>query len=275
MGCVNDVFFPRAALAAARVLEHLGVEVDVPQAQTCCGQAHYNSGYPHQARRLARHFLHAFGRADCIVGVSPSCTAMVREGYGPLLRASPLLAERAEEVAGRVYEFSEFIVRRLGQVQLGARFSARAVYHTSCHALRLLHLAEPPLRLLQAVEGLELLALPDAERCCGFGGTFSVKSPEVSVAMADDKLDGILATGAELVVSGDTSCLLHLMGRAHRRQLGLRFAHLAEVLAEGLGLMRHGRGVPLAPQAEMPAGRSRNGDRGGRPAAEGEAPWQP
>ncbi|MEW6045809.1 MAG: (Fe-S)-binding protein [Bacillota bacterium] len=238
IGCVNDVFFPRAGVAAARILERLGVDVDFPAGQTCCGQAHWNSGYRREARDLAEHFLDVFHGADYVVGPTGSCVSMVREYYPEIFgHGAPVLAERARKVAARTYEFSQFLVDVLGVDDIGAHYPARAVYHSGCHSIRLLGAADAPLRLLAGVKGLELLPLPGAELCCGFGGTFAVKSPEVSVAMADDKLDAIRSTGAELVVSGDASCLLHLMGRSHRRDLGLRFMHLAELLAEGTGLL--------------------------------------
>ena len=250
------------------ILEHLGVRVHFPPGQTCCGQAHYNSGYWDDARRLARHFVKVFDGAEHIVSPSGSCCAMVRHGYPGLLApggagdvragaggpgdlslgaGASLPVGSAAGVGGRVYEFSEFLVNVLGCTGLGATFAARAVYHASCHTTRLLHAVEPPLRLLGAVQGLELVPLPGAKRCCGFGGTFAVKSPEISVALADDKLDSILATGASVVVSSDTSCLLHLMGRARRRGLALRFLHLAELLAEGMGLL-----APEPPQSALP-----------------------
>ncbi|MBE3598579.1 MAG: (Fe-S)-binding protein [Limnochordaceae bacterium] len=249
-GCIHDFFFPRSAMAVVRILEHLGVTVEFPEGQTCCGQAHFNSGYRDEARRLARHFVEVFDGGQgappsYIVSPSGSCTAMVREFYPAMFVGHGLLAGRARAVASRVVEFTDFLVSVLGQVDLGARFPARAVYHASCHTTRLLHVVEPPLALLRAVEGLELVEYEGAELCCGFGGTFAVKSPELSAAMADAKLDAITAAGAELVISADASCLLHLMGRASKRRLPLRFVHVAELLAEGMGLME-----PALPQAE-------------------------
>ena len=245
VGCVNDVFFPRAAVAAARILDHLGVEVDFPAGQTCCGQAHWNSGYRDEARALAEHFVDVFEDARYVVAPTGSCVSMVREYYPEMFRDHPALAERVRRLVMRVYEFSQFLTDVLGVVELGARYPARAVYHASCHMTRLLGAGSSPLRLLAGVEGLELRAFSGAERCCGFGGTFAVKSPEVSVAMADDKLEAFVSAGAELVISADTSCLLHLMGRAHRRGLRLRFLHVAEVLAEGMGLMEPDAGPAL------------------------------
>lgn len=263
IGCVNDVFFPSAAVAAARILHRLGVDVHFPAEQTCCGQAHWNSGYRAEARGLARHFVEVFEGAEYVVAPTGSCVSMVREYYPEIFRDQPRLVERVRRLVTRTYEFSQFLTDVLGVVDLGARFSARAVYHASCHMTRLLGAGSSPMRLLAYVEGLELRPFPGADRCCGFGGTFAVKSPEVSVAMADEKLDAFVSAGAELVISADTSCLLHLMGRAHRRGLRLRFLHVAEVLAEGMGLLSEPTpGVPLAANTARQPLRRRGGGAG-------------
>lgn len=246
VGCLHDAFFPRSAMACVEVLEHLGVEVQFPEGQTCCGQAHFNSGYRDEARRLARHFLDVFGAVgepggpDYIVSPSGSCAAMVRAYFPEMFRGRPVLGSTSRRVAERLYEFTDFVVSVLGATALGARYPDRAAYHASCHTSRLLHVVEPPLALLSQVEGLELMPFAGAEECCGFGGTFAVKSPELSVAMADAKLDAMMAAGARVVVSTDASCLMHLIGRASRRRLPLRFLHVAELLAESLGLVEAG-----------------------------------
>ncbi|MEW6045330.1 MAG: (Fe-S)-binding protein [Bacillota bacterium] len=256
IGCVNDVLFPRAGVAAARILHRLGVDVDFPAGQTCCGQAHWNSGYRAEACGLARHFLDVFEGAEYVVAPTGSCVSMMREYYPEIFRDQPALAERVRRLVTRTYEFSQFLTDVLGVIDLGARYPARAVHHASCHMTRLLGASSAPLRLLAHVEGLELRPFPGPEQCCGFGGTFAVKSPELSMAMADEKLDAFVSAGAELVISADTSCLLHLMGRAHRRGLPLRFLHVAEVLAEGTGLLEPDRGVALmADTARQPLGR--------------------
>ena len=237
IGCFNDAFFPRIGVASARLLHHLGVDVEFPLGQTCCGQAHWNSGYREDARALAVRWLRAFEGAPYVVAPTGSCVAMVQEYYPGMFADDGRRGREARATVGRTYELCQFIVNVLGVVRLGARYRARAAYHASCHTTRLLRAAEPARRLLEAVEGLELREFAGAELCCGFGGTFAVKSPEVSVAMADEKLDALVASGAEVVASADASCLLHLSGRAHRRGLSLRFMHVAELLAEGLGLM--------------------------------------
>ena len=251
--CLNDLFLPRAGIGMVKILEHLGVEVVFPEGQTCCGQAQWNSGYEPEAAALARHFLDVFGgsiagvgskarhaaapTADYIVSPAGSCTGMVRHTYPQIFRDNPARRSASLALGERTFEFTEFLVNVLGVTDLGARFPARVAYHQSCHMSRWLGVTEPPLRLLQAVRDLELLPLTHPELCCGFGGTFAVKSPELSVAMADDKLADAEDTGAEILVSADPSCLLHLAGRAQRRRLPLRTMHIAELLAEGVGLL--------------------------------------
>lgn len=234
--CLGDLFFPRAGMAMVRLLEHLGVTAEFPPDQTCCGQPQWNSGYATEAAGLAAHFLNAFEGAEYIVSPSGSCAGMVAHYYPEMFRDDPARLERARGIAARTYEFSQFLVDVLGVEDLGARLPARAAYHQSCHMTRLLDVVEPPLRLLRRVRDLELLPLAHPELCCGFGGTFAVKSPEISVAMADEKLDDVTGAGADLLVGADPSCLLHLMGRSGRRELPLRVMHIAEVLAEGVGL---------------------------------------
>ncbi len=240
--CFLNHLRPDVALATARVLRRLGLDVTVPPGQTCCGQPAWNTGAREAALLAARHFLHVFERAALdpateIVCPSGSCAAMVIHHYPRL----PLAAEERAlhaRLAGRVWELSQFLVDRLGLPDLGdlARPARRVAVHRSCHALRLLGVDEQPRRILERVAGVELVELRRPRECCGFGGTFAVKLPEVSVRMADDKLDDALSVGAEEIVGIDTSCLEHLAGRARRRGLEIRCLHLAEVLAEGMGL---------------------------------------
>ena len=263
VGCVNDVFFARAAVGAARILEHLGVSVHFPEQQTCCGQAHFNSGQRLQAAALARHFLRTFESAEYVVAPTGSCVAMIREHYSALLAGDPAAARQGRALGVRTYEFTQFVTEVLGIEDLGARCPVTAAYHASCHASRLLGAAGAAERLLRCVRGLTLVPFEGADRCCGFGGAFAVKSPEVSVAMADDKLDAIRAAGADVVVSADGSCLLHLMGRARRRGLRLRFVHVAELLAEGMGLLAPPSGA-AALRADAAAGAAARPAGGGR-----------
>ncbi|MFJ6730211.1 MULTISPECIES: (Fe-S)-binding protein [unclassified Streptomyces] len=235
--CVNDTLYPDTGRAVVRLLTRLGVDVDFPLAQTCCGQAHYNTGYRHGAEPLARHFAEVFGPYDAIVTPSGSCGAMVRELYprlGERARAEGRgggLAAALAPVVPKTYELTEFLVDVLGVTDVGAHYPHTVTYHPTCHGLRGLGLGDRPLRLLRAVRGLELVELPGAEECCGFGGTFAVKNPDVSAAMGTDKVRSAESTGAGVLCAADNSCLMHLGGLLTRRGSGMRPVHLAEILA--------------------------------------------
>lgn len=227
--CLVDQLFPEVGDATVRVLERAGCRVSFPAAQTCCGQPPFNAGFHHEARRLARGLLAALADAEAVVTPSGSCAAMVREWYPRLFRNDPL-AQAAQDLARRTFELSEFLVRRCGVTDVGARFAARVAYHASCHGLRGLGLREEPLRLLAAVRDLQLVRLPGAEECCGFGGFFAVKFPALSGAMLASKLDAIEASGADVVTATDVSCLMHIAGGLARRDSRVRPMHLAEIL---------------------------------------------
>jgi L-lactate dehydrogenase complex protein LldE len=227
--CLVDQLFPQVGEAAVRVLERAGCRVSFPAAQTCCGQPTFNQGFHDEARRLASGLLAAFKDAETVVTPSGSCAAMLREWYPRLFRDGPL-AEGARELARRTFELSEFLVRRLGVTDVGARFAARVAYHGSCHGLRGLGLREEPLQLLAAVRDLHLVPLPGAEECCGFGGFFAVKFSALSGAMLASKLDAIEASGADVVTATDVSCLMHIAGGLARRGSRVRPVHLAEIL---------------------------------------------
>ncbi len=229
--CVVDQLFPNVGIAMADVLEHAGCVVDFPEAQTCCGQPAYNSGYRDEARTVATQFLDAFRDCEYIVSPSGSCTSMVSHHYAELFRDDPALAERARQIAARTYEFSSFLTGVLGVEDVGARYAHTVTYHDSCHALRELKIKDGPRRLLGNVRDLKLEEMDAAEECCGFGGTFSVKFASVSGAMARTKIDSILRTGADTVVSLDSSCLMQLQGALSRSGNKIRTMHLAEVLA--------------------------------------------
>ncbi len=233
--CVTDTLFPEAGRATVEVLERLGHQVAFPLEQTCCGQMHANSGYAVEAMPLVRRFVRVFGSEDydAIVAPSGSCVAMVRHHYARLAQDAhdPGLSEAAEALAPRVFELSEFLVSELGVEDVGAYFPHRVVYHPSCHALRVLRVGDAPLRLLRRVRGIELAELPQADSCCGFGGTFAVKNADVSTAMLADKLRAILDTEAEICAALDSSCLLHISGGLTRQRTGVRTAHVAEILA--------------------------------------------
>ncbi len=233
--CLVDLLYPEVGQAAAALLEDAGCEVAFPEGQTCCGQPAHNSGHPEAARRVARSLLEALQGAEAVVAPSGSCAAMVRVGLPQLFRGTREEA-RARDLAARTYELSEFLVDVLGVDRLEGHLRARATYHDACHGLRELGLGRQGRALLAGIEGLELVEMARAEACCGFGGTFSVKLPEMATAMADDKLAQAAETGAELLVAGDVGCLMHLAGRASRTGLPLRPVHLAVLLAEARGL---------------------------------------
>ena len=215
--CFNDTLFPATGQAVVRLLERLGCEVDVPLEQTCCGQMHFNSGYADDGLALARRFERVFDPFEAIVSPSASCTGMVRE--------------HCPAVADRVFELTEFLVDRLGTVDVGASFPHRVTLHPTCHSLRVLRVGDRPRRLLEAVRGIDLVPLGEAEECCGFGGTFAVKNADTSMAMLSDKLRRILDTRAEVCTAADTSCLMHIGGALRRQRAGVRTLHIAEILA--------------------------------------------
>jgi L-lactate dehydrogenase complex protein LldE len=215
--CFNDTLFPDTGRAVVTLLERLGCEVEFPEAQTCCGQMHFNSGYADAGMALAQRFERVFGHAEAIVSPSASCVGMVRE-HCPAL-------------AGRVHELTEFLVDVLGVTDVGATFPHRVTLHPTCHSLRLLKVGDRPRRLLEAVHGIELVDMEEAEECCGFGGTFAVKNADTSMAMLSDKLRRVLDTRAEVCTAADTSCLMHIGGALHRMRAGVRTMHLAEILA--------------------------------------------
>ena len=233
--CLTDTLFPGTGQAVVAVLERLGHQVDFPAAQACCGQMHFNTGYRREALPMARGFTAAFAGYEAVVTPSASCASMIREYY-PALAAQardPGLARAVAEVAPRTYELSVFLTGVLGVTDVGAYFPHRVTYHPSCHSLRMLQVGDAPLRLLRAVRGLDLADLPEADVCCGFGGTFAVKNPDVSAAMCADKVAAIRQSRAEVVCAGDNSCLMHIGGALSRMRTGVRTMHLAEILASG------------------------------------------
>ena len=229
--CLADQFMPQVGECVVQILRGLDVDVTFNPAQTCCGQPAFNTGYRDEARSVARKVLDLFDEADYVVAPSGSCTSFVRVYYPELFAADPALVAKCRELGERFFEFSEFLVKVLKVEDLGARFAHRVTYHDSCHLLRELGISEAPRKLLGKVRGLELVEMPDERLCCGFGGTFSVKFPEVSVPMGQDKLRAAALTGAEYLVAADGGCLMHLAGLIHRQGLPLKTLHLAEVLA--------------------------------------------
>jgi L-lactate dehydrogenase complex protein LldE len=219
--CIGETLFPEAARATVEVLERLGHEVVFPAEQTCCGQMHLNSGYRDEAAKLAARFLDVFAEYDVVVSPSSSCVGTVRELYPELVGSTH----------PEVYELSELLVRKLGVTDVGASFPHRVAYHPTCHSLRVTRVGDAPLELLRNVRGLELVELPRADECCGFGGTFSVKNADTSSAMLADKCASVVASGAEVCTAVDGSCLLQIGGGLTRNATGVRAMHLAEILA--------------------------------------------
>jgi len=236
--CLGDAMFPQAPKATVELLERLGHDVVFPADQTCCGQAHVNTGYLDQALPLVRHHVDVFDRAlaegaEAVVAPSGSCVGCVRHQHAMVARrgGDEGLARAGEDVAGRTYELSELLVDVLGVTDVGAYYPHRVTYHPTCHSLRMLRVGDKPLRLLRAVRGLTLTELPDAEVCCGFGGTFAVKNAETSTAMLADKMANVLTSRAEICTAGDSSCLMHIGGGLSRLRSGVKTVHLAEILA--------------------------------------------
>jgi L-lactate dehydrogenase complex protein LldE len=225
--CVNDLVFPQVGRAVVTLLERLGHTVEFPVDQTCCGQLHANTGYRAEALPLVHGFARTFAPYDAVVAPSGSCVAMVRDAYPRLVPGDEAVAR----VAARTYELSELLVDVLGVTDVGAAFPHRVTYHPTCHGLRMLRLGDRPHRLLERVRGITLVPLPDAEQCCGFGGTFALKNADTSGAMLADKCDAVAGTGAAYLAAADSSCLAQIGGGLARRGAGVRTLHYAEILA--------------------------------------------
>ena len=240
--CIIDQLYPHVGVSAVRVLRRNGAVVDFPEDQTCCGQPLFNSGFTRLARKLAERVLNSFSVSQYVVVPSGSCAAMLKVYYRDLFAGDPELEEKANQLSSKVYEFSEFLVKILGATDIEARFPATATYHSSCHLLREMEVVDEPLQLLERVEGLELTPLPQAEACCGFGGTFSVKYPHISEGMMGDKIANILATDADTVISCDMSCLMHIGGGLSRQGYPVAARHIAEILDSASGAGGPGNG---------------------------------
>jgi L-lactate dehydrogenase complex protein LldE len=256
--CFNDTMFPGSAVAVVELLERLGIDVEFPTGQTCCGQMHINTGYRQEALPLVRRYVETFEGYDAIVTPSASCAGTVVHYHHKIAgeRGNRALRDGVARVAPRTYELTQFLVDVLGKEDVGAYFPHRVTYHATCHSLRALRLGDRPYRLLRAVRGLTLVDLPAFEECCGFGGTFAIKNADVSVAMGADKVRHVRSTGAEVLVAADNSCLAHIGGFLGRDRSGVRTMHIAEVLASTE------RTVAASP-AEQPA---ESAQLGGAPA---------
>ena len=233
--CLLDALFPDVAQAAVDVLSKLDVRVHVPTGQTCCGQPGFNAGYWDEARVLARHTIDLFSNTDePVLMASGSCAAMIAHYYPVLFKDDPVYGPRAQALAGRVVEFTQYLVDHLGITDLGAHYEANVIYHPSCHTLRGMHVDRQPRALLSAVRGLKVLEQRQPATCCGFGGMFAVKMGDISGAMLADRLDAFEETGADMVVGCDISCLMHIEGGLRKRNSRMKAMHIAQLLAEGL-----------------------------------------
>ena len=237
--CLTDSFFPAAAAAAVRLLQRLDCTVDLPAEQTCCGQPQFNNGLHRQARTLARNMIEAFADSKCVVSPSASCTAMIRDYYPQLFAQEPHYLDRVREFVGKTYEFTEFLTRVLKAdlKALNPRGRGRVTYHYSCHSRGVEVTPRITVDLIKLIDGIEYVALEKMDQCCGFGGTFAVKTAPVSSALVADKVACIQAAAADTVVVNEAGCTLNIAGYCHRQGLNIRFVHIAQLLAESLGLM--------------------------------------
>jgi L-lactate dehydrogenase complex protein LldE len=229
--CLGDAFFPDVGVATVKLLRRLGVRVDFPEAQTCCGQPHFNSGFHDDARALAQHAITTFARSPLVVTPSGSCAAMVKLEYPELFHGDTIWHPRAVDLAQRTHELSDFLVNVLKVEDVGARFDGKVTYHMACH-LRGLGLLTEPIRLIEKVRGLQFVPLERYDECCGFGGSFAVRYPEISGAMVTDKATFIEKTGVDAVIATDAGCLMNIGGCLNRKKSRVRIMHLAELLAQ-------------------------------------------
>lgn len=231
--CLSDAIYPRVGEAMVRLLAKYGVSLQFPTVQTCCGQPAFNSGYWKEARESAKTILDAFEDSDFVISPSGSCTGMIHH-YPKLFENDPVMLKRAKVLESKSYEFTQFLVQVLGVTDVGAAFPHKVTYHPSCHGSRILGVKDEPLALMKQVKGLELVPLPFAEDCCGFGGTFAVKMADISGAMVTEKADHVLETEAEVLVGLDMACLMNIAGNLRYRNEPVRVMHLAELLYEGV-----------------------------------------
>lgn len=232
--CIADNFFPQVGDSVAKILRRNGVDLDFPKDQTCCGQPAFNAGYWDEARDVAKGLIRTFEKSEYVVSPSGSCVAMIKHDYPQLFAGDQLWESRVKELAAKTYEFSQFLVNVLKVEDVGARQKMKVVYHPSCHATRIMEIHEEPLKLLHRVKGLELLELPNADQCCGFGGTFSVKMAAVSEEIVEDKVRNIMQSGADIVTGTDLGCLMNIGGRLEHQGHSVQAIHIAQLLAEGM-----------------------------------------
>ena len=231
--CLIDAVYPEVGKAVENIFKRLNIPVDCPEEQTCCGQPAFNSGFFSEAGVAARHFIEVFENSEQIVCPSGSCVYMVRHHYPKLFKDQTEWLDRARNVGQKTFELSEYLVDILGVEDLGAQYNGKVTIHDSCHALRGLGIHDQPRKLMNKVQGLQLVEMNDSERCCGFGGVFSVKYPEISTAMVEDKVQNILESGVDTVIGVDMSCLMNIQGRLSRMKSDVRVMHLAQILENG------------------------------------------
>jgi L-lactate dehydrogenase complex protein LldE len=237
--------YPNVGKSVVRVLRKNGCKLDFPEEQVCCGQPAYNSGYHEDTKKAARQLIKAFERSEYVVGPSGSCVSMVRHHYPALFADEPEWQEKANRLAGKIYEFSEFMVRVLGVHSLKAEYEGTATYHCSCHMTRGLGVVAEPIQLIQSIDKLKYVELPYKNDCCGFGGTFAVKMHDISGEMADEKARHIIETGADVLLGSDMACLMNIEGRLRRMGHRIKAYHVAELLDEGVKRYESGRiGIP-------------------------------
>ncbi len=229
--CLVDTLYPQVGHAVTTVLRKLGITPDCPPDQTCCGQPAFNAGYRKEARRVARHFIEVFENSPAIVSPSGSCVHMVRHHYPILFRDDPPWQARAAHIASKTFEFTEFLVNKINITDLGTHFNGTVTYHDACHMNRGLGITQAPRQLIGMIRGITLKEMTPSDKCCGFGGLFSVKYPEISDALARDKAERIVATGADAVVSSDMGCLMNIEGILHEMNPSIQCLHIAELLA--------------------------------------------
>jgi len=229
--CIIDGIFPEVGFAVVRIFEKLGIDVECPAKQTCCGQPAFNSGYRKEAKRAAEHFISVFSDAEAIVCPSGSCVNMVRNHYPELFRDDEKLLESAKDIGSRTFELTEYLVDVLGVEDLGSRYDGRITYHDSCHLLRGIGVKEQPRKLIRKIRGAEFVEMNDSDKCCGFGGAFSVKYPEISTAILEDKVKNIIDSNAEVVTGCDMGCLMNIQGMLIRKGLPVKTLHIAQLLA--------------------------------------------
>jgi L-lactate dehydrogenase complex protein LldE len=227
--CLVDMFQSSAGKATVELLEHLGCEIDFPESQICCGQPSYNSGYVKETKEAMKRLIETFSDAEVVVSPSGSCAYMLKE-YPHIFKGDPVWEQKAQELADKTYELTQFIVEVLKVEDVGATFEGKVTYHTSCHMTRLLGVKEPPMTLLKNVKGLTFTELPGKEQCCGFGGTFSVKMAQISEQMVDEKVRHVEETGAEYLIGADAGCLMNIGGRIGKQGKPIKVLHIAEVL---------------------------------------------